>query len=421
MARPGPWDIKGSGTSLADALRAQADNQAKQAERKKNRSRGGGGNAAPNPLDQLMEQIQSINVEATPIELLMQQARGSAGAQYNPLIKELEAQMGATKRRAKGNKKEAKAMYSALAGDIDSETPQIVAEQKAAQNEAKNRYREAQQEIGGQYDRQAREQAQVLKQLGIQAAAPEASQQQVEDEAYFKNQIASDKNADLDMLKEMYQADRAYNRETADTTRLAGVNAAGDIQAQLEDYLQTAGGKLAGYRAGKSSAIEAMMAQLQQEDAERVTEAEENEYDRLMDMFNLQLKMQEAARKAQMAASDAGGLFKGTNGPSGMSNYLGEMYPNDRFSRNSISDAINDVMAHPDVIAGRVPAGEDAYGKQQSNAMTDEYMIDLLRRRMNEGDLKDSTKPNALSGTDFSNSDVNNAINALLAYLGKLK
>lgn len=420
MARPGPFDVEGTGTSLADALRAQADNQAREAERKKNRSRGGR-NSAPNPLDQLMEQIQSINVEPTPFEVLLEQARGTAGAQYDPLITELKAQMGATKRRAKGNKREARQMYNALSKDIRSDTPQIVAEQRAAEREAKNRYNETRQEIGGQYDQQAKEQAALLKQLGIQAAAPDASQQQAEDESYFKNQVSSDRNADLAMLKEMYQADRAYNRETADTTRLAGINAAGDIQAQLEDYLQTAGGKLAGYRSGKQSAIQAMISQLQQEDTERVEKAEGQEYDRLMDMFNLNLKLQEMARRAQEAASRASGLFKGTNGPSGMGNYLAEMYPNDRFSRNEISDAINDVMAHPDVVAGRIPAGEDQYGRSQSNAMTDEYMIDLLRRRMNEGDLKDSTKPNALSTPEFSNSDINNAINALLAYMGKLK
>ncbi|MFE1145190.1 hypothetical protein [Streptomyces rochei] len=417
MARPGPWDTSGTANSLADAINRQAAAQARQAQQKS-----GLVSTEPevDPFQQLMDQIQGINVAPTPYEQLLAQATGSAGAQYDPLIKQLEAEMSRTKQRGAANQQEARDMYGALAKDIAAQMPDITNQMAAATKETENRYNQTQQQLKSQYNDQAAEQAALYKQLGIQAATPEASQQAMEDQTYFQNQSQSDEAAALQMLQEMKNADVSYNQQTSNNTRLAGENVAQDIAAQLEDYLQTAGGKLTGLKSGRESTIQAMLAQLQQQDAQRVAQQEETEYDRLMDMFNLQLKMQEmqndqANRAAQLQRSNQ--LFKGTNGPSGASNYLSEIYGGgDTFTSSAIMDAINDVMADPAVIAGSYQSDQkDQYGNPIQTKVTDQYMMDLLRRRMSgEGQ-------GPLSGSEFSNMDMNNAINALMAYMGKLK
>lgn len=414
MAQPGPWNPSGTANSLADAIRRQAASQAKQSEQKSGLVSTG---PEVDPLQQLMDQIQGINVAPTPYDQLLQQATGSAGSQYDPLIAELEAQMSATKKRGSSNQQQARDMYNALATDIAAEMPDITNQMAAASQETQNRYDQTQQQLKSEYNDQAAQQAALYKQLGIQAAAPEASQQAMEDQAYFQNQSQTDEDAALALLSQMKNSDVAYNRESSDNTRLAGENVAQDIGAQLEDYLQTAGGKLSGLRAGRESTIQAMLAQLQQQDAQRVTQQEETQYDRLMDMFNLQLKMQEM-QNDQASKAKANQLFKGTNGPSGASNYLSEIYGGggDTFTSSAIMDAINDVMADPAVIAGKYEGDtKDQYGNPVENKVNDQYMMDLLRRRMSgEGQ-------GPLSGTEFSNMDMNNAINALLAYMGKLK
>lgn len=414
MATPGPWDTSGTANSLADAIRRQAASQAKQAQQKSGLVSTG---PEVDPFQQLMEQIQGINVAPTPYEQLLQQATGSAGAQYDPLIQELQAQMESTKKRGASNQQQARDMYNSLASDIAAEMPDITNQMAAANQETQNRYDQTQQQLKSEYNEQAAQQAALYKQLGIQAAAPEASQQAMEDQAYFQNQSQSDEAAALALLEQMKNSDVSYNRETSQNTRLAGENVAQDIGAQLEEYLQNAGGKLSGLRAGRESAIQGMLAQLQQQDAQRIQQQEETEYDRLMDMFNLQLKMQEM-QNDQAAKSRANQLFKGTNGPSGASNYLSEIYGGggDTFTSSAIMDAINDVMADPAVIAGSYESDQkDQYGNPIQNKVTDQYMMDLLRRRMSgEGQ-------GPLSGTEFSNMDMNNAINALLAYMGKLK
>lgn len=415
MADPGIFDLGGTSNSIADAIRRQANAQAKQSKSKSNLV---DTSEAPNPLDQLMQQIQGINVQATPYDQLMQQATGAAGAQFDPLIRQLEAEMSRTQQRGRGNQKEARAMYNALAQDIAAEMPAITQQMSQASNEAEQRYNATQDQLQGQYQQQAAEQNELFKKLGIQAAAPEASQQAMEDQAYFQNQSQSDEAAALQMLSEMKNSDVSYNRETSQNTRLAGENTAQDIGAQLEDYLQQAGGKMAGLQAGREGAIQSMLAQLQQQDSQRVAQQEESEYDRLMDMFNLQLRMQEMAQKATGGINS---LFKGLNGMSGPSNYLGEIYGSadqggDTFTSNAIMDAINDVMSDPSVIAGKYDSGEDdQYGKPVMNKVNQQYLEDLLRKRMS------SEGQGPLSGTQFSDNDIMHAINALLARQGKLR
>lgn len=416
MAEPSPWDTSGTANSLADAIRRQAAAQAQGAEKAKQKK--AGITSPPNPLDQLMKQIQGISAEATPFDVLMRQASGTAGAQFDPLIEQLKGEMARTEKRGKSNQGEARAMYNALSQDIASEMPQITQQMAAASQETEDRYNQTQEQLKGQYDQQAQQQAELYKKLGIQAATPQATQQATEDQAYFQQQSQTDEDAALTLLNQMKNSDVSYNRQSADNTRLAGVNVASDIGAQLEEYMQSAGSKMTGLQSGRESAIQGMLAQLQQQDSQRMQQQENTEYDRLMDMFNLQLKMQEIQGKnSRTSAQDQ--LFKGTNGPSGASNYLSEVYGSgDSFSSKSIMEALNDVMASPEAVAGKYQSDElkDAYGNPMTLDVTPEYLQDMLRQRMTEGD------PNSpLSNPTFGTADVNNAINALLAYMGKLK
>jgi hypothetical protein len=349
----------------------------------------------------------------------MSQATGTAGAQFDPLIQQLQGEMSSTKQRGQANQKEAKAMYNALGSDIAGEMPQITQQMQQASQETQQRYDQTQEQLKGQYDQQAQQQAQLFKQLGIQAAAPAASQQANEDQAYFQQQSQSDEDAALSLLQQMKNSDVSYNQQSADNTRLAGANVASDIGAQLEQYLQSAGSKMSGLKAGRESAISAMLAQLQQQDAERVQSQEKDQYNQLMDMFNLQLKMQEMQGKNSRASAQDQ-LFKGTNGPNGAANYLGEVYgQGDTFTSKSIQDLVNQVMSTPEAISGKYKSQDfmdPMTGQPQTMDTTPEYLSDKLRALMQNPDPGTN-----FAAPDYSNFDINNAISALLAQMGKLK
>lgn len=426
MAKPGGWDTGGTAGNLADAIRKQAAAQRNrdpaEALRKASRNIADRAKAAAglptsnDPLGQLLEQIQNINVGYTPFDTIKQQAYGSVGAQYDPLIEQLKAEIEGTKSRASKNQATVKQMYSDEAQAIAAQLPDITNQMAAASKEAQGQYDQTQQILEQEYAKNAEAQNALYKQLGIQAAAPEASQQAMEDQTYFQNQSQSDETAALQALREMTQADKAYNQQTSNNTRLAGVNAATDIGSQLEQYLQGANAKLGGYEAGKESAIQAAIAQLQQEDQQRVQQAEQQEYERMMDMFNLQLKMQQMQQSAESKASSPfESLFKGTNGPAGAANVLGEMYGDDTFSSNAVMSEIDKLMANPNVIAGKYDSGQkDMYGKPVMNKVNDAYLRQMLIEQMQGGNTP-------LSGPQYSPMDINTAIMALMAQQGKLR
>lgn len=425
MAQPGPFDIGGNANSLADAIRAQAANQASQAKTKKKATssapNSGSSSAPQSALDQLMQQINNISVPSTPYDQLLSQATGSASAQYDPLIQQLQGQIASTTSRGKGNEQQAKQMYGDLANDIAGELPGITNTMNQATQDTQSRYDDAQGQLKQQYDSQAAAQAALYKKLGIQAAAPDATQQQSDDQSYFQGQSKLDEQSALDALSQMKQSDVSYNKQSSDNTRLAGDNAAQAIGGQLEDYLQQANGQLSGLNASKQGSIQQMLAQLQQQDSQRVQTGETQQYSQLMDMFNLQLKMQQMQDdEANSAAKNAqsGQLFKGTNGPQGAANYLGGIYGNNSFDETSIMDALNDVMSSPAAVAGKYqdPSMKDSYGNASTLDVTPQYLADQLRTRLQSGDPKAP-----LSSPQFNNSDINNAINALYAYMGQLK
>src|SRR5687768_13994775 len=153
MAEADPWDTGGLAASLADAIRRQANTQAKIADDKMSANRTGAV-TAPDPFQQLIQQIQSINVEATPYDTLLRQATGTAGSQFDPLIQQLAAEMKSTEQRGQRNQSQAKQMYGDLATDIAAEIPQITQQMRQAQQSTEQQYNQTQEALQGEYNDQ---------------------------------------------------------------------------------------------------------------------------------------------------------------------------------------------------------------------------------------------------------------------------
>lgn len=369
------------------------------------------GGGSRDPFQQLLDQLHGINVAPTPVEQLLAQATSSASSQYDPMISQLKAEMDRAQTRGKQSQQEGRQMYGDLANTIASQMPEITNRMAQASQQAEGRYAQTQNELQNQYGNQAQQQAELFKRLGIQAAAPEASQQAMEDQTYFQNQLGSDKASALQALSQMGQADVAYNQQSSDNARLAGENLAGDIGKQLEDFLQVSGGKLSGLESSKNSAIQAMLGQLQGQDQQRMQQQENQEYNRMMDLFNLQLKMQQMQQDAEGKAQKP--LWEGTKGLPGASNYLGEMYgtnnPQATFGMNLLKDFLDD----PEVTSGQMPLGvKDSLGQEKSGKATPEYLSQLLRQKAQSPDY---------SYAGFGDTDITNLINALMAYYGELR
>lgn len=397
---------------LAESIEKQAASQKQQAAQKS-------GLTSVNPYDMLQQQlfnaVNSINVASTPLEILRQMAESQVAAQFDPQISALGSEINVHKKRGKASQKEAREMYGALSKDYLAELPALTA-QFAAEDEAANqRYDQAQAQMEGEYDKQAAEQAAVLKRLGVQAASQDASQQAMEDQAYFQNQAELEQQGALSALNEQQMAQTNYQQNLGSNARMAGENTAQEIGAMLADYLTQAEGQMTSLRGQKGSAIEALLAQMQQQDAQNVAQQRQQEFDNMMKLYNFQLATQKAANDVMPNINSPGAFgSEGTlsTGLAGAQNYLATQYPDQPILAEGLMEQLNDVLSNKAVTQGKfvLEPGNEALGKSPKYSdVGQEYMMDLLRREFEK------------EGGRYSTGDINATMNALLAYLGKLR
>lgn len=382
-------------------------------------------------LKGLFQNYNSINVAPTPLEQLQKMAEQQVGAQFDPVIAALTQQMGQKQKRGKASQSEARQMYGDLATDFLSQLPQIT-QQFAAEDAATNqRYDNAQQQLQDMYGQQSKAQNAVLQNLGIQAAAPDASAQAKADQQYFQGSMESEQQAALNALQQQELAQSNYQQNLGNTTRVAGENTAQDIGRMLEDYMDTANTQMTGLKGQRGSALSTLLQQLQSQDASRVSNEEQQQFQNMMALSNFQLdaarlnadteaqRMNMLLKQQDMMNQGSGGqdqLFKGTSANSGALNFLSQMYPDQPIMASNLMTQINDVLANEDVVKGKyvLNPGDPALGKGPTYADVDQnYINNLLRREFEQENMQNPGR--------YSPADVANAIDALMAFMGKLR
>lgn len=404
--------------TLAEALEKQANAQKAQADAAALGNFTGSPMTPSNPIDSMMKdfmsQYNSINVPRTPLEELRKMAEQQAGAQFDPMMNLLGQQITQTSTRANNNMGEARDMYNALGSDFLSQLPELTQQFSAQDKETNNRYDSAQAQLQQMYGDQSKQQNAVLQQLGLAAAAPDAAAMANTDQKYFQGQMETDQQSALNALNQQQMAAQNYQQNLGDTTKVAGENAAGDIRSQLEEYLNSANAQMGGLQAQKSSTMAQLLQQMQAQDADNAAKQEQQQFDNLLAMSRFQLDAANAAAKANGSSADS--LFKGTSGLSGAQNFLGQQYGDSPIKASNLMQQLNDVLANKDVVNGKfqLTPGDPALGKAPTYSdVGQEKMMDLLRSEID--------KENQASPGRYNTADINNAINALLAYLGKLR
>lgn len=380
--------------------------------------------AQPDPFSLLQQQLfQAANGIGSSdpgmsVDALRKMAQQQVNAQFQPQIDALMAEMGGKSKRAERSEKTATDMYGGLAKDYLSQLPEITAQFAAEDKGTNDRYDQAQAQMSGEYQKNAAQQNALLKQLGVQAAAPDANAQMQADQGYFNGQMESDQQNALNALAQQQMAQEDYTRNLGSNAKMAGANLRSDISNQLEDYLTQANSQLTSLQGQRGSAVEALLAQMQQQQAEQQQKAQQQQFENMMKMYQFQLD----ATKASQSAGGANGVaspFGGgagsagiTSGTQGAANYLSELYPQQPVRATELMDNLNAVLQNPDVVKGKfvLDPGNASLGQAPKYSdVGQEYMMNLLRHEFEK------------DGSKFDNKDVNATMNALLAYLGKLR
>lgn len=386
------------------------------------------GYGAPDPVDpftkltqDLLAQVQGINSQFTPDDVLRSQAQSQVSAQYDPLIQQLQGQMDRTTNRAHENQDKARSMYNSLGDSFMNSIGDINSQNQQAQNDASNRYDSAVARMQQQYADQASQQQAIMNRLGIQAAQGDPRlQQAATDQNYFQNTMQMDKQHQLDMLQGQNQADQGYQRGIASSSKLAGENTAQDIGRQLEDYLGQSNDKLTGLRTQEVSDLTNLFNQLKGQDQQRVSSANSAAFNQLMALNNFQLDALKAqnqstndqnnlALKLQELQQKMNGNMLGQNsGMSGAANLLAQRYGTDTNTATLLQNILAQTLSSPDVVSGKQLIQDPATGADTTVPMTPEYVMQKLRELAAQNNVKNG-------------GDINNLIDAYLAYNGSFK
>lgn len=294
-----------------------------------------------------LEELQNPDryMDASNLE---EQAMAAASAQYDPLISALRRQMASAEARGQRNKAELGRMYSALSGSYKEDIPAIQQQYAGDKASTAKLYNDQKAAVKQQYDASQKEQADMMKQLGIEAAASEVLPQQQRDEDYFINLAGQDNTVQQSALNQERAGTVNYTREGAQIARSEGTNRQADLIAELQDLLAEYEGQIGEYGAAKQQAYVAGLGQLRSQMMEDAYNRSDRAAQNYLDMINLGRALRRD--EAEMGAGQEIGPVKS---PADIAGRVLGMGLNQAQARG-IQDVMSSMLANdPTILSGR--------------------------------------------------------------------
>lgn len=261
-------------------------------------------------LGQLENMLKTFGSMGAPdISSFKAQLFKAISGEYDPKISGVKKSMGNAKKRAGDAKKDIGALYNDLANYYTGQVAPTKANTKAGKAEAQHRSKALSSSITDDYTSRLREQVDMYKQLGIEAAAPSATEGQSADQANQQAIAEMTAGAEQAALNTQGQADASYWSEGAGIAHSEGTELQGDITASLTSYLNEQESKLADLQGMKKSAYNSGMIQLQQQAAESAAKQQTELWNRMLELAKLKQSMAGAASKGM----DLKGGFMGAS------------------------------------------------------------------------------------------------------------
>lgn len=278
--------------------------------------------------NQLLDQLQQPVAQPTGINKddLMNQVK----AALNPIYDQRAATAKAQDARGEAD---IKGMYKALADDFKATGAKQAEENKKQQEDVASIYGQLRSNIEGSYGRVNQDQADLFQKLGIQDALPAvaAQQQPAETDAL---QAASENQAQQQQYyQDTSKADQTYYNEGSPISIMAGNEYAGNLLAQLTDYLnQNESERAAGIQSGYMDQLGQAQNQLAQQQ---------------------QLASQETNRRQEMLWQILQSQLQGSKQQQGspLDQFMGSLPQN---IQQSVSGAFTQLQRSPEAIYGKV-------------------------------------------------------------------
>lgn len=361
---------------------AQGNRMTAAAQRAAQRNQSSG---AVDPLANLTAMLQGMGGISSPSsQQLMAQAQAMASGTYDPQIKIMQGEQNAAKGRAGAAKKDIAGLFSGLVNYYNGKVAPTNAMFNSAKQASKDRTTSLKGEITADYTNRLKDQVNQYKQLGIEAAVPSATQDQVGNESNALATADTTAAADQAALGQQQAGDQQYWQAGGATSKQEGVERQTDVTTQLNDYLNRSGGQIAGMKAAKAAAYQQGLMQLQQQAAASAQQQQNTLWQHMLDIAKL-----------RQSAGNANKQSIPTNGLSGASAYLGTPELSNAF-QTQLSNGAKWM---------NTPQAKQMYGGHAPN--TPEEMAQMIR--------------DGAANNGMSPEDQQKLWQAALIYFGKLK
>jgi hypothetical protein len=329
-----------------------------------------GGQGAPGVQDNgsslydILAQLAMGGSNSDPAAMA-RQAMDLASQEYDPQIAELKRQIGITQGNATNSRDQIGKMYGALAASDKADIPIIDQMFADNRNTVQDDYSQLKNQVAGQYADTQKQQMDLMKQLNIQAAAPDALKNQKADQAFFQGQQGQSQQDTLDAMKLLQTGADNFSTQGSEIAGLEGFNRQADVMQQLQDYMTQAQGRIGDLTNQEQSAYRTNLSQLGQQQQQGT----QNQFSNLLQLAKMQQDQQQFDAGLQAKTQQNQPQYR--SGPLAASQYLGEADPENATNINSV---LLQVLQGQPFTTGQIPNPVDP---SRSTALTPEAAAQL--------------------------------------------
>lgn len=267
-------------------------------------------------INDILQQLQALQDPSRFLageNDLRAQAAAIAGAKYDPVIAGLRNQAAQATKRGEQGQRDVISIFNQLSDSLKGDVPAIQQQYADAQAKQTGQFDQLKQGIQDQFAKSQAEQAQIYKDLGIQAAASDVTPQQQTDRDYFTNRASTDAQVQNSALTQEQQGMVDYTNRHSQNARTEGTQRSADILANLNNLLEQYNANIAGQEAAKQQESLAGFLNLKQQNQQSAAQQAQNAFQNYIATLNVgrNLRSDEldnALKMKQLQGANAGAV-----------------------------------------------------------------------------------------------------------------
>lgn len=236
-------------------------------------------------------------------ETAIQESTNAIKKAYGAEIKAIRNNNKSARRQTKKDRKELEDLYKGLAKSYGGAAQQAVAQGENTVEQLQQIAAQSAGTINAQQMQSTQDQAQMLKDLGLEATADQIITPDFAQSADSQAQIASQSNNAQTLATQLAGNQQGFMRRGKQAAKMEGVNQQGDLMDQLRNYVRGNRDQIAVLKGQRAREISQNKNDTMAAAAEAEASAQSDMWDRLMEYAGLQMDVEQANFNNNLAAN----------------------------------------------------------------------------------------------------------------------